>query len=306
MIVKSSAEAIDRAAEALSKGLLVGMPTETVYGIAANALDQRAVRATFTLKGRPLDNPLIVHLGAVEDLASVASEVPSSAWLLAERFWPGPLTLVLPKRTEISNEVTAGLATVAVRVPSHPVALALLKAAHLPISAPSANTFMGLSPTRAQDISSEIEAGLAITLDGGPCSVGIESTVLDLSGSEPAILRPGLISQRQLAEALGVPVVTSDQRKAPGMYPKHYSPRTPVRLAAHLEPNDAGLTFLASTSENQIHMSGNPAEYAAKLFGALAELDKRNLTEIVVEIPPQTDEWVAVNDRLAKASRSRL
>ena len=305
MIEAPSKEAIQRAADAIKHGHLVGMPTETVYGIAADALDPKAVQATFDLKGRPGDNPLIVHLASFEDVSFVASSVPEEVHLLSDCFWPGPLTLVLPKKPTVPDVVTAGLPTVAVRVPQHPVALALLKAAARPLSAPSANKFMGLSPTTAEDIDPEIAAGLALILEGGPCEVGIESTVLDLSGPSPVLLRPGAISREELESVLGVDIATGNERKAPGMYPRHYSPRTRVRLAESLTPAEAGLVFSDPFPGPQIQMSPDPRQYAASLYASLAELDRMGLQEIVIQRPPQTEEWEAVNDRLSKATANR-
>jgi len=300
-IVAPSAEAIRFAAQAIRDGLLVGMPTETVYGIAADAMNAAAVEATFALKGRPADNPLIIHLPSEESAGRVVSEFPESAQKLAASFWPGPLTLVLPKRPEVPSIVTAGLSTVAIRVPAHPVALDLLSAAGTPISAPSANRFMGLSPTRAEDISPEIAVGLAVILDGGPCEVGIESVVVDLSEGRPRILRPGAINAAQIEAVLGEPISMGTERRGPGMYPRHYAPRTPVRLVERLREQDAELTFEPSNNSAQIQMSRDPGSYAARLYAALSELDRLCLEEIRVERPPQTAEWAGVNDRLQKA-----
>jgi L-threonylcarbamoyladenylate synthase len=277
------------------------MPTETVYGIAADALNPDAVRATFALKNRPPENPLIVHVSSFSQADRVCREIPAQAARLAAQFWPGPLTLVLPKAPCVPNVVTAGLDSVAVRCPAHPVALELLQAFGGPLSAPSANAFTRLSPTLAEDIAPEIRAGLGMVLDGGPCSVGIESTVLDLSGLEPTILRPGNVSRAQLEEALGRALGQGIERKAPGMYPKHYAPRTPLHLVDQLQPDQAGLT-LGSTGPNRIVMPLESNKYAAQLYHALAELDKRSLPAIYVELPPETTDWEGVHDRLRKAA----
>lgn len=190
-IVPASEDAIAEAARLLVQGKLIGMPTETVYGIAANAFDRSAVLATFEAKGRPAENPLIVHVATLVQARAISKDLPPIAQILAERFWPGPLTLVVMRSPDVPDEVTAGLETVAIRMPSHPVARRLIELSGVPISAPSANRFMGLSPTTADSISADVAARLALILDGGPCAVGIESTVLDLTGETPVILRPG-------------------------------------------------------------------------------------------------------------------
>lgn len=295
--------AIQRAAEAIQEGLLVGMPTETVYGIAADATNVHAVRATFVLKGRPSENPLIVHVADVEQALEVVSEFPDPARVLAQRFWPGPLTMVLPKSARTPDEVTAGLDTVAVRMPSHPVARSLIQLSGRPLSAPSANRFMALSPTTAQMISPEIAEGLALILDGGPCEVGIESTVVSVESDEVAVLRPGIISAVQISDALGRPLHTGapQPHASPGMYRRHYAPSTRIVLVERLLPGQPGLT-LRTPSEGQIQMPDQPEAYARRLYAALGELDALGLREAFVEAPPTGPEWDAVWDRLTKAS----
>jgi len=296
------AEAIGEAGQALRDGRLIGMPTETVYGIAADATQPEAVRATFALKRRPADNPLIVHLASAEDLGSIVLAVPSFARDLAAAYWPGPLTLVMAKKDVIPVEVSAGLDTVAVRVPGHPAARDLIAAAGRPISAPSANLFMSLSPTRATDIQPEIAGGLAMILDGGACDVGLESTVVDCSGEAPRILRPGGISRAQIESIAGPLELGGGERRSPGMYPRHYAPRTPVRIALHLQPADCGLTLAAPVHAGQIQMPFIPAAYARDLYRCLREVDTQGFDEIVVEAPPETAEWEAIWDRLRKAA----
>lgn len=301
MIVAPTDEAIRRAAEALLRGELVGMPTETVYGLAAVATSPGAIRRIFEVKGRPSDNPLIVHLASIDDLESVAEQVPLSALQLAERFWPGPLTLVLPKRKEIPSEVTAGLSTVAVRVPAHPVARDLIRAVGKPLAAPSANRFMALSPTRAQDIDPLIANQLFCIIDGGPCSVGIESTVVQCL-PEIAILRPGGVSRDEIEAIMEVaPNPTLVERRSPGQYPRHYAPATAVRLVAEVRSDEPGLVFGVPT-DIQVAMPRDPVAYASRLYGALRLLDHLGLDAIYVEAPPETDSWEAVWDRLRKAS----
>ncbi len=247
-------DAIRQAAEIVRAGGLVAFPTETVYGLGANALDARAVQGIFTAKERPAHDPLIVHLAAVEELSSVAREIPEVVPLLAEHFWPGPLTLVLPKRAEVPPEVTASGETVAVRLPSHPVARALIEAAGVPIAAPSANRFGRLSPTRAEDVLADLEGRIDLILDGGPTSVGVESTVLSLITPVPAILRPGGVSREALEAVLGpvahrvspvqpgVEVVVS-----PGTLSQHYAPQ--ARLILYQGPRDRMLSAMREEAQ---------------------------------------------------------
>lgn len=274
------------------------MPTETVYGLAAALWDRDALRATFAAKERPADNPLIVHVAHLEGLDEVVAAWPDIARRLAERFWPGPLTLVLPKRSRVPLEATGGLDTVAVRVPAHPVALRLIDAAGTPLTAPSANPFMGLSPTRAAHVNLP---GVAMVLDGGPCAVGIESTVVDLSGPLPRLLRPGGVSRASIEAVLEGPLKgKGDVRRAPGDYLRHYAPRTRVRLADRLESGEVGLTF-DEPGEGQVRLPRDPATYGVSMYAALHRLDALGVHEIVVQSPPRTAEWEAVWDRLDRA-----
>ena len=298
---------IEAAADGIRNGKLVVMPTETVYGLAADATNESAIQKVFVLKGRPSDNPLIVHLGSTATLEQVAKNIPEEAWTLVARFWPGPLTLVLPRAEAIPATVSAGLSTVAVRMPNHPVALALLSESERPLAAPSANLFTHLSPTRAEDVSSEIRAGISAVLDGGPCAVGIESTVLDLTGSTPTILRPGIVTPSQIEFALGCPVALRDLRQdvgarpAPGGYRRHYSPRTPIRLAERLGPTDAGIALTTAPARGRVMtLPADPAGYASFLYSALAELDGAGHPELVIERPPDTPAWIAIHDRLGR------
>lgn len=302
-------DAIRQAAEAIRRGELIAMPTETVYGLAADALNPDAVRKTFAAKGRPADNPLIVHLSDLGDVEFVAREFPPLARKLAEAFWPGPLTLILPKRREVPQEVSAGLDSVGVRVPSHPVALALIRASGRPISAPSANPFMALSPTRADHLDPRILERVALVLDGGPCEVGLESTVVDVRGPEVIVLRPGRISVEDLEAIVGpVSIADSSETKgaklAPGQYRRHYAPNTPVRLVDRLGPNDKGIALGVATGEDQIVLPDDPVAFGASLYASLHELDRLGLEEILIQSPPHRPEWVAVWDRLRRAATS--
>lgn len=304
-IEQPTAAAIEEAAAALRNGELVVIPTETVYGLAANALDPRAVFKVFAAKGRPAENPLILHLHNVSQLCEVAASWPEVAEALAERYWPGPLTLVLPKKPNVPNETTGGLDTVAVRVPSHPVALRLIESAGVPVAAPSANAFTGLSPTAAEDVDPEIAKKAVMVLDGGRCEVGLESTVVDLSGEHPRILRPGGISRAQVQAVIGRPLghlPPPTLRKAPGMYPRHYAPRARLVIVRKIDDTQPGLTFQEPHAANQIKMPDDPAAYGACLYRALHKLDQLGVEAIFVEDPPTHPDWEAVHDRLKKAS----
>jgi len=304
-ILEPTEDAISEAVTALRNGWLVGLPTETVYGIAAIATDEGAVRSTFALKGRPAENPLIVHVASMRQVEAITLSIPGLAIKLAEAFWPGPMTLVLPKSSIVPDTVTGGLGTVAVRIPRHPVALRILKAVNAPLSAPSANEFMGLSPTRAEHISPRILQGLACVIDGGPCEIGVESTVVDCSSQRPAILRPGGITQEQVESVIGsLSQFQPFERRSPGLYAKHYSPKTPLRLVSELDPTGAGIVFGEPQNQDQIQLPSDPAGFASKLYATLFELDGRGLNEILVEAPPRSNEWAAVWDRLSKAAAS--
>ncbi len=292
-ICPSNAAALIRAGE------LVAVPTETVYGLGANALDPMAIERVFQAKGRPAESPLIVHACSVEMVKTLVRTWPEAAQVLAEKFWPGPLTLVLPKASTIPDRVTAGLDTVGVRIPSHPIALELIREAGVPIAAPSANRFGELSPTTAEHVRQILGDQVAMVLDGGPTDVGIESTVLSLAGAQPCLLRPGMISRAEI-EALIGPVETPAQpvngaHASPGMHRRHYSPRTPLILVENGVLPAAGRgTYL--------QMSANPREYAAQLYGVLHELDAQGWDWIAVERPPSTGEWAAIRDRLERAA----
>jgi L-threonylcarbamoyladenylate synthase len=238
-------EEIRQAAALLRAGKLVAFPTETVYGLGANALDPEAVARIFAAKGRPTSSPIIVHISSMEMVKTVVAEWPGVAQCLAEKFWPGPLTLVLKKQPAVPDLVTAGLPTVGVRLPAHPVALALIERAQLPIAAPSANRFTQLSPTTAEHVREGLGGLVDYILDGGPCVVGIESTVLSLTSSAPVLLRPGGISRQQIEAVIG-PVTlqarpSSEAHPSPGMHPRHYSPRTRLLLVTNGDVPNEGL-----------------------------------------------------------------
>ena len=310
---------IARAADLLRAGRLVAFPTETVYGLGANALDPAAVARIYAAKGRPATSPLIVHVASIEMAKSLVEIWPAAAGLLTRKLWPGPLTLVLPKKPDIPNIVTAGLGTVGLRMPSHPVALALLEGAGIPLAAPSANRFTELSPTTAEHVRHSLGDGVDLILDGGPCTIGIESTVLSLAGPQPILLRPGAISRLQLESLIG-PIASAQEISAreipagaahpsPGMHARHYSPRTSLLLVSNGSLPEQGkgvyLQYNRTPSRSDIHiihMPAEPAAYAAVLYEKLHQADAANLDWIAVEHPPAAPEWEAVNDRLRRAA----
>ena len=302
---------IERAAALLRAGGLVAFPTETVYGLGANALDNAAVERIFQAKGRPPTSPLIVHVASIEISRLIVAEWPIGADRLAHRFWPGPLTLVLKKHANISARVTAGLDTVGVRVPAHPVALALLRAAGVPVAAPSANRFGCLSPTCAQHVSDGLAGRVDMILDGGSTEVGIESTVLSLTG-EPLLLRPGMISREQIQEVIGPVRIAADApakggHAAPGMHSRHYSPATRLVLidpGGQLPAGEGAYLFITvpRTAARSILMPAQAEAYAAILYLTLHELDAEHHDWIAVELPPDTPAWLAIHDRLRRAA----
>lgn len=313
---------LQEAGDVIRGGGLVAFPTETVYGLGASALDAAAVNRVFAAKGRPATNPLIVHVDGEGMLHTVAAAWPPDAARLAERFWPGPLTLVLPKLPAVPDVATGGGPTVAVRVPAHPVALALIRAAGVPLAAPSANRSAELSPTRAEHVFAGLGGRIDLILDGGPTANGIESTVLSLAGERPVLLRPGPIPVSSLEQVVG-PVerrprkATGGPLPSPGLLPRHYAPRTPLEVHA-----ERGRVFdradeLARGGEPVacvvigggggrtgvvVEMPADPAGYASRLYDVLHELDKRGLGRVLVQLPPEADEWLAVRDRLTRAA----
>lgn len=298
-------ETLDLAADLIRRGGVVVMPTETVYGLACNALDAEAVRRVFEIKGRPSENPLIVHIAGVDALKTVASDVPEEAYLLAERFWPGPLTLVLPKNPRVPDETTGGLETVAVRVPGHGFARDLIQKAGVPVAAPSANLFMGLSPTTAEAIDPAIQIDVDMIIDGGPCEVGLESTVVDLTGDHPRVLRPGGVTRAQIQAVLGKPLgelPPPGVKRSPGMYARHYAPKAKVVLTDSVDPDASGLVFGEPANGRQFKMPFDAPAYGTLLYAVLRRLDLMGVDEIQVTRPPTSHEWEAVNDRLRKAS----
>lgn len=339
-IVSPTADAIAEAVALLRAGRLVALPTETVYGLGADALDPVAVGRIFTAKGRPADHPLIVHLPDADHLPRWASRIPKDAIALAKAFWPGPLTLILPREEDVPDAVTGGQTTVGVRVPDHPVALALLRAFDSGIAAPSANRFGRISPTTAEHVQQELGDQVALILDGGPCTVGIESTILDLSRDEPEILRPGAITAEDIARIIGrrprvrgetlsrplganlVPTSpaqpeTPNPPRVSGALAAHYAPRTPLQLvdstvlAARAKEcaRSIRVAVLAHTGREPdddrvtwIEAGPEPMHYAHDLYANLRALDEAGADLILVERPPDATAWSAISDRLSRAA----
>lgn len=308
---------IAHAAEVLRAGKLVAFPTETVYGLGADALDAAAVARIFEVKGRPASSPIIVHVSNPEMARSVVAEWPETAQSLAQKFWPGPLTLVLQKQPSVPPIVTAGLDTVGVRMPSHPVALALIEAAQLLIAAPSANRFTQLSPTSAEHVRQGLGERVDYVLDGGECAVGIESTVLSLTNGRPVLLRPGGVSRRQIEAVIGPierqPEAAAEAHPSPGMHPRHYSPRTAVLLVRDgAIPKQGRGAYLQlrvppqTPVQKLVQMPADSAAYAAQLYRTLHQLDGEGLDWIAVEIPKDAPDWEAVLDRLRRAATPDL
>ena len=338
-------ETIARAAARLRAGGLVAFPTETVYGLGAHALDRDAVRRLFEAKGRPANDPVIVHVDSIDRIAQLVAEIPPDARALAARFWPGPLTLVLRRSTLVPDEVTAGLDTVAVRVPAHPVAAALLVKAALPIAAPSANLFSRPSPTQAGHVIDDLDGRIDLIVDGGPTLLGIESTVLDLSTGSPTVLRPGATTIDMLREIVPDVAVKSTSQadgtaaRSPGLLPKHYSPRTPLTLyegdtgsaLRHLV-KDAGAAIAAGESVGiiaaeedwyaleslgtanlrlvELRYLGSEHDLpaiASRLYTAFRELDAAGVTRILVRGFAADDGFgAAIQDRLRRAAAGRV
>ena len=311
----------------------MAIPTETVYGLAANALDGAAVSAIFAAKGRPQDNPLISHIASMDMLGMVAGRVPPQAQRLAECFWPGPLTMVLPRGGAVADEVCAGLETAAVRMPSHPVAQAVIRAAGVPLAAPSANLSGSPSPTTAQDVLADMAGRVPLILDGGACEVGVESTVVSLAGAVPVLLRPGGVTKEQLEDAMGCAVALSDavlhklkdgeSAASPGMKYKHYAPKADVTILKgsfdaykeYMKSHCAdGVYALCFTGEEPAlpcpcvtyGRADKPDEQAHALFSALRELDARGAKTVFARCPAQEGVAMAVYNRLLRAAAFRV
>ncbi len=294
-----SEEDLQRAAELIRQGALVAFPTETVYGLGANALDATAVARIFEVKQRPWASPLIVHVADENMARSVTVEWPALAHNLAERFWPGPLTVIVRKAAIIPDLVTAGLDSVGVRMPSHPVALELIRRAGVPIAAPSANRFSEVSPTTSEHVRASLGDRIEMILDGGPAYVGIESTVVSLKRNPPVILRPGMITETELEQATGVRWGRESElprvQESPGQNVRHYSPRTPFYVLESGAPRPQGRGRV-------LEMPADARTFAANLYAELHQADREGWDWIAVEKPSDTAEWTGIQDRLKRAS----
>lgn len=322
---------IQKAAMLLRSGKLVGIPTETVYGLAANACDADAVAGIFKVKGRPQDNPLIVHISGLDMLADVAALVPPAARKLAAAFWPGPLTMVLPRGKAMPDVVSAGMDTVGVRMPSHPAALAVIKAAGVPLAAPSANLSGSPSPTTAEHVKEDFNGRIPLILDGGPCQVGVESTVISLVG-QPTVLRPGYITPQQLQEALGQevklsptltrPLQEGEKPTSPGMKYRHYAPKAELTLVrgsfknfeAMMEEKRAPGVFALCFEGEQGRLpvpaiaygiEENAVSQAAELYAALRRLDDMGAHTVYARMPQTQGVGLAVYNRMLRAAAFR-
>ena len=329
LFTENTKENIEKAAEIIRRGGLLGIPTETVYGLGANALNADACRRIYEAKGRPQDNPLIIHVPDATWLSRYCEKVPESAYRLAEAFWPGPLTMILPKRGIVPYRTTGGLETVGVRCPNHPVTLAVIAAADVPIAAPSGNTSGRPSPTSAADMLEDMDGKIDGIFDGGPCGVGVESTIIDLTCQPPRLLRAGGLPLEELERVLGTVLVdkcitqlmTDGERpRAPGMKYRHYAPKAPVTvvtgdgkksaayIAAHA-PEGAGVIcfseFRAQFPGCVVHElgpEGDKSEQARRVFDALREFDVTDVTEIFAQCPDDAGLGLAIGNRLKKAA----
>jgi L-threonylcarbamoyladenylate synthase len=313
-----SDERIEQAAAILRRGGLVAFPTETVYGLGADASNPAALKKIFAAKGRPADHPLIVHVADASDLRHWAADVPRTAWQLAEKFWPGPMTLVLRRAPHVPDLVSGGQDSIGLRVPSHPIARKLLSAFGGGIAAPSANRFGKLSPTTAEHVTRELGDAVDLVLDGGPCDVGIESTIVDLTREPPAVLRPGHISAEQIAEVLAAQLGENSlgRPRVSGSLASHYAPRLPLALVHPDQVEDyvrqrpgTAIAVLSRRGRPRDSKSAlwqvapeSPAEYARQLYAVLRRIDESGCRMIVVEDLPQLPQWVAVRDRLVRAA----
>jgi L-threonylcarbamoyladenylate synthase len=308
---------------ALQQGELVAFPTETVYGLGADASNPAAVRRIFEAKGRPADHPVIVHLKDAAQLSAWARSVPDAAQRLAGAFWPGPLTLILPRSSHVADVVTGGQDSVGLRVPAHPVAKALLDQFGGGIAAPSANRFGHVSPTRAAHVADDLGDAVAMILDGGPCDLGIESTIVAFTTGEPMLLRPGAIGVAALTRVLGRPPAPASGAapRASGTLPAHYAPRTPSHLLSadllraelvQLGERDESVAVLARTTRAPDEFDGvwidaprDPAQYAHELYANLRKLDQAVADAMLIEDVPQEPEWLAIRDRLVRATQGQ-
>lgn len=317
---------IEKAADMLRAGGLVAFPTETVYGLGADASNEAAIRRIFAVKQRPPHHPLIVHIAKVEELHDWAIDIPPGTWALADAFWPGPLTLLLKKQAHVLDVLTARQNTIGLRIPSHPIAQALLQRVKKGIAGPSANKFTRISPTTAQAVHEEFGDEIDLILDGGDCQVGLESTIIDMTSTSPTIMRPGMINTESIANVLNQRIIPKCEQtqviRAPGMHYLHYAPRTPATLltCAEIQTYLSSLTIEAFPLAFIMHsdsffprhpllkrmqLPNEPAQYAQALYRCLRALDSEQYKHILIEAVPPGLAWDAIRDRLLKATASR-
>lgn len=306
---------IEQAVAWLKSGEVVAIPTETVYGLAADFQNEAAVKKIFEAKGRPLNHPLIVHAASLDMVSDIVNIIPEHAIKLAKQFWPGPLTMVLKKKKNITNIVTAGLDTIAVRIPNHPIMLEVIKKLNSGLAAPSANAHKRTSPTQAEHVYKTLSGKIIGIIDGGSCSVGLESTIIDLSKQAPTILRPGSITATMIEEVLQIKVnqPKAHKEKVAGNMEVHYQPEKPLYLKSKKEiekiiQEEKNITIMAYSSFDKndfielYPMPKEKKEYAKQLYQALYDIDKSNTEKIIVESPPENEDWMDIYDRLLKAA----
>jgi len=309
------ANQINEAVSLLQNGEIVAIPTETVYGLAADATNDEALRKIFVAKGRPSDHPLIVHIESFDKVNDWAERVPESAKILAQHFWPGPLTMIFWKRKTVSNLITGGLKTVALRVPNHPLALEIIKKLGKGIAAPSANTHKKTSPTKPEHVFKSLKGKIATIVDGGPCSIGIESTIVDMTKETPIILRPGVITADMIKKVINMKVYQpfNHTDRVSGNMKEHYQPEKPLfvlskkelEICIEREKNIAVMhhsIIERSPSAAFYQMPVTKSEYAKKFYEMLHHIDDTNVEKILVEQPPNSNDWADINNRLQKAS----
>lgn len=308
MPIKSpSPEVLQEAVKLLCQSKIIGLPTETVYGLAGNGLDEKAIQEIYRVKGRPSNNPLIFHVRNTEAAKELVEEWPESAEILTQKFWPGPMTIVLPVRNDLESIALAGGRTIALRCPQHPVALELLRELEFPLVAPSANKSGTLSPVTAEHVFENFHDSVPLILDGGTCHVGLESTVLDLTDNQVRVLRPGILNEKHLRPLLEVNSTTEETvqviLKSPGLLSRHYAPSKPLRVLTE-ERKSVGenAIYLRITSRGEgIHLGCAPQEVASKLYRSLWDAQKSSAEIILIDCPPRGEEWNVIRDRLRRA-----
>jgi len=320
--MKSNVVVINKAIFLLKKGELVAFPTETVYGLGADASNPKAVKKIFKAKGRPADHPVIVHLYSEKQLNDWVSFIPSAAKKLIKQYWPGPLTLIFKANKNVSSIITGGQDTIGIRMPSHPVARKLLKAFGGAIAAPSANRFGRISPTKSAHVKEELGKKVSLILEGGNCKVGIESTIIDVTTTPFRLLRPGILTPEEIFKKTDIKIVIS-RGKAPrvsGNLASHYAPKTPVELVEFKTPEKtqsrdrqgafAVMSFCHKPQNFNkglwIRMPSDPTRYAKRLYATLRKLDSANVKKIFIEKPPKSPEWAAIRDRLTRAAEKEV